>query len=792
MGLVVRLTFSGFGTLELDHGTFVAWSASLFENGFSAFYNNWSDYLPGYPYVLWVLGKINAFNIVPQVLLFKLPAILSDLISGYLIYRILRESKGTKLALIGVCIYIFNPAIFANSALWGQVDSFIALFSILSIYLLPDNFILSAVSLSIGTLIKPQVAFLVPLIILIMIRYKFSFKKILAYGFVGLFIFILMFLPFKNEPNLFNFIISRLTLSANQYPYTSVNVFNFWGLFGQWKPDNYYFQFGGYITFLVSFAFLSKKLWKAQDFEYKVAAFIFAFTVLFFTRMHERHMLPLFAPLTILAAGEFVYLIPLAGFSLVYLLNLFYSYKWISENFLVSFDPFPVIILGLASFCIMLFAMVNLTKIKAMIKTVADFFNKGRHSVKEDLPKIKLSQKIIKAILVLILTFAFITRIYNLGNPTKEYFDEVYHAFTAKVMMHTDANKAWEWWNTPPEGFAYEWTHPPLAKLGMALGMKLFGENSFGYRFPGAVLGTLSIYLIYLIARHLFKDELVGLLSAAVFSLDGLPLVMSRIGMNDSYFLFFALLSIYMFMRSKNLLSALAFGLSLASKWSAIWAVPILGIIWLRRSFKGQAFKVSAFRPLFWFSLLPFTFYLLTYLPMFLTGHDLSTWWGMQKQMWWYHTGLKATHPYTSMWWSWPFLIRPVYLYTSDEVGGFVARIYAMGNPLVFWFGLSSVITGFIYALIEKNKKIGFIVFSYLIFFVPWALSPRIMFFYHYLPSVPFLAIASGYVLRRNPKLILGYLFIGLLVFIYFYPHWAGLQIPLWLDKSYYWISSWR
>ena len=134
---------------------------------------------------------------------------------------------------------------------------------------------------------------------------------------------------------------------------------------------------------------------------------------------------------------------------MVYLLNLFYSYKWISENFLVSFDPFPVIILGLASFCIMLFAMVNLTKIKAMIKSVVDFFNKGRHSVSEDLPKIKLSQKIIKAILVLILTFAFITRIYNLGNPTKEYFDEVYHAFTAKVMMHTDANKAWEWWNTP-------------------------------------------------------------------------------------------------------------------------------------------------------------------------------------------------------------------------------------------------------------------------------------------------------------------------------------------------------
>lgn len=177
---------------------------------------------------------------------------------------------------------------------------------------------------------------------------------------------------------------------------------------------------------------------------------------------------------------------------------------------------------------------------------------------------------------------------------------------------------------------------------------------------------------------------------------------------------------------------------------------------------------------------------------MFLSGHSFTVWWEMQKQMWWYHTGLRATHPYGSAWWSWPLLIRPIYLYTSDEVGGMVSRIYAMGNPLVFWLGLSSVIISFVYAFIEKNKKLGLIVFSYLIFFVPWAASPRIMFLYHYLPSVPFMAIATGYVLRRNPKLTFVFLLICLFVFIYFYPHWAGLQVPLWLDKSYYWVNSWR
>jgi dolichyl-phosphate-mannose--protein O-mannosyl transferase len=293
------------------------------------------------------------------------------------------------------------------------------------------------------------------------------------------------------------------------------------------------------------------------------------------------------------------------------------------------------------------------------------------------------------------------------------------------------------------------------------------------------------VLLVYLLGKEIFNDEVIGLLSAGVFSLDGLALVMSRIGMNDSYILFFALLSIYLFMKKKDFWSAFAFGLAIASKWSAVWAIPILGVLWLWR-------KKKFTKSILWFFIIPIAVYLASYTDMFLTGHNLSVWWGMQEQMWWYHTGLKATHPYSSLWWSWPFLIRPIYLYTSDEVGGMVARIYAMGNPLVFWFGLISVSISSAIAFAERNKKLGLVVFSYLIMFVPWAISPRIMFLYHYLPAIPFMTIATGYILRRTPKLIFGYFLICFLIFIYFYPHWAGLTIPLWLDKSYYWISSWR
>jgi len=71
-------------------------------------------------------------------------------------------------------------------------------------------------------------------------------------------------------------------------------------------------------------------------------------------------------------------------------------------------------------------------------------------------------------------------------------------------------------------------------------------------------------------------------------------------------------------------------------------------------------------------------------------------------------------------------------------------------------------------------------------------MSPRIMFLYHYLPSIPFLAIASGFVLRRYPKLTTYYILLATVLFIYFYPHYTGLRIPEWLDTSYYWLSSWR
>jgi dolichyl-phosphate-mannose-protein mannosyltransferase len=787
----IRFLFNFLPSFGFDMASWLGWTHKLATGGFAAFYslNDWTQYTPGYLYYLWLIGKIGWVN----ELAIKIPVILADIATGFLIYLLVKKVDKT-LAVASFFLYTLNPVVIFGGSVWGQIDGILTLFLFLSAYFLieKENLVWSVFFWSVAFLIKPQAIAVLPAILMVSLIKKIKWREVIGAFLVGggvIFAFSLPFFPGNPVLGLPQLIVRM----SNFYSYTSVNAFNIWSWVGFWQSDATkflgltLFTWGTFFLIIsVSVAlFVFRKKLNLKANYYLLFAILSLCFFLFPTRVHERYVFPFFAFL-LTAAGlsksRNLFGVYIAT-SIASFLNLYYPYSYyyptqLRSDLLYNLSASLAKVVGFIFFVtyFILLWWEKLPKFKFLLKGRTTGFK---------LPKVNLSKKTVKYLLLVILVFAFITRVFALGSPPNEYFDEVYHAFTARVILHGDP-KAWEWWNTPPAGFAYEWTHPPLAKLGMVLGMKIFGENSFGWRIPGALLGVGTVLLVYLLAKEIFEDETVGLLSAAIFSLDGLALVMSRIGMNDAYVLFFALLSIYLFLKQKDFTSAAAFGLAMASKWSALWVLPILFVLWLKRKNKLNILTFLSF------IILPVAFYLLTYLPMFLTGHSLSVWWEMQKQMWWYHTGLRATHPYSSSWWSWPLMARPIYLYTSDEVSGMVARIYAMGNPLVFWMGLASIILCAIYAIWESNKQLGLIIFSYLIFFVPWAASPRIMFLYHYLPSIPFLAIAIGYILRRNPKLIAGCLIISLLTFIYFYPHWIGLKIPLWLDRSYYWFPSWR
>lgn len=94
-----------------------------------------------------------------------------------------------------------------------------------------------------------------------------------------------------------------------------------------------------------------------------------------------------------------------------------------------------------------------------------------------------------RQVLVLILLFAFFTRLYNVQFPENYYFDEVYHAMTAKLVARNDP-RAYEWTHgdTIEPNTYVEWLHPPMAKYAQAAMINLVGENAVGWRLSSVFL----------------------------------------------------------------------------------------------------------------------------------------------------------------------------------------------------------------------------------------------------------------------------------------------------------------
>src|SRR5260221_4193993 len=77
----------------------------------------------------------------------------------------------------------------------------------------------------------------------------------------------------------------------------------------------------------------------------------------------------------------------------------------------------------------------------------------------------------------LVLVVAAVFRLPGLAYPTEEYFDEVYHAKTARQYLQGE----------PP----VEWVHPPTAKLLIAVGVWAFGYEPWAWRVAPAIAGML-------------------------------------------------------------------------------------------------------------------------------------------------------------------------------------------------------------------------------------------------------------------------------------------------------------
>ena len=377
----VYLPQSGF---RIDVGDFAAWAQRIASVGPAGFYESgyFSDYPPGYLYVLWLLGSIGSAlapllgtDITPGLV--KVPAILADVGIAGLLFAFCRRFAGSllnrvpvsreaaeRLGLIAAAVYLLNPGVIFNASVWGQIDSVGALLLLGTIYLLARGRTeLAAAVAVVALVVKFQFAFLVPIVAIVGLRRHLAGRSSdpeldgrpdprrvltsLAAGFATL---VAMILPFgmwiwgpADDPG--SSLVGKLSEAAGTYTGLSINAFNLWrnpwsGLGDTlvWGDDTtavatlgslaVTWQLVGTVLFAaVALAALWQVARRDDAFGILLAALVVA--IAFFvlpTRVHERYLFPalaLAAPLVLRSVGWSVLF---AALSLSFFANVYWTY----------------------------------------------------------------------------------------------------------------------------------------------------------------------------------------------------------------------------------------------------------------------------------------------------------------------------------------------------------------------------------------------------------------------------------------------------------------------------------
>jgi len=302
MRIIIAAAITGFSS---DMGLFTYWSQKAAEDLFHIYQGDfYLDYPPFYLYILFFIGKtagilgLNSGEALYNVLL-KLPSIGADLITAYLLYRLARNKLPGYWPLAVAAMYVFNPAVYINSAAWGQVDSFLVLFLALGFLILDSNRQeFSGIPFAIAVLIKPQGLILLPVVLFMLLK-RGDWKVLVKTALCGFITAVILVLPFAvNQEPLWIFKLYMNT--AEGYQYVSLNAFNFFSLIGDnLKPDSETFIFfsykiWGYIFILAMVAFTAVLHWKGKGSHlmYLDALVLSMGVFMLSVRMHERYMFP--------------------------------------------------------------------------------------------------------------------------------------------------------------------------------------------------------------------------------------------------------------------------------------------------------------------------------------------------------------------------------------------------------------------------------------------------------------------------------------------------------------------
>lgn len=388
----------------------------------------------------------------------------------------------------------------------------------------------------------------------------------------------------------------------------------------------------------------------------------------------------------------------------------------------------------------------------------------------------------------LLLITAVFFRFYGLKHPDWKVFDEIYYTdFAVKHLL----------------GGTYFDVHPPLGKILIAFGIKLFGFNPLGWRIMEAVFGSLLVGLIFLIAYKIFKNKYIALISLLLANCCTFLLVESRLALINIFLTAFITASIYLFfvwLENKKPFyaygSIIMWALGLSVKWTAVYIIPvfILYVLIFPEPRAALSDFISKWYRLILIIILPVLFYLGIFLLGNISGFDLIEW---HRQAFGFHHHLTQTHPYASKWYTWLFMIRPICL-EYKTVNNQLIGILEIGNIAIFWTGIAALIFGiFIFFQKDENRdKLFFLIAGILLYLLPWIFISRVSFLYLFLPAAPMLIILVSYFLYQLCRYRLQIIAILIIIasiawFAFFLPIVIGIPTTQQHYHERMWLRSW-
>jgi len=163
--------------------------------------------------------------------------------------------------------------------------------------------------------------------------------------------------------------------------------------------------------------------------------------------------------------------------------------------------------------------------------------------------RVKLKNNRGKIFLLTVFLLAFFLRFYKLGEiPPGAHRDEASSGYNAYSILKTGKD---EYGKSFPLVFkAFGDFKRPINIYLTSLAIPIFGLNELSVRAPIALIGTLTVILIYFLVKELFSFTNYALLSAALLAISPWHIHLSRVESESNLAVFFITLAVLFFLKA--------------------------------------------------------------------------------------------------------------------------------------------------------------------------------------------------------------------------------------------------